>query len=238
MLCFSSTAPLWSQPGHPLLQYGGRTRSDQRSKASAAGLPTKRTAARLSMPMRARINLYQKLGLDKSASPAEISHAYRTFAKVYHPDGTAPDDVMAKAFVEIAAAAEILRDPKKRRLYDQGYIDDFGEWSSAGRGREQRRRSLRVFGSVLALSFIVALPIAMWGAAGMAPRTAVQTTAKAEPDETKVAPLSGAKVLPTSSGADRTAQNTRRASAPATLSIPKAPSPIQWGDVGCLNDGR
>lgn len=111
-------------------------------------------------------NLYRKLGLDKDASPATIHRAYRTLAKAYHPDGTAADEVMEKAFVENAAAAEILRDPKKRSLYDRGYVNDFGDLTSAGARREQRR-SQRVLGSVSILSFLVAFPVAIWSITGI-----------------------------------------------------------------------
>ncbi|KAK5998645.1 DnaJ-like protein [Cladobotryum mycophilum] len=61
---------------------------------------------------------YKALGVNKSASAAEIKKAYYGLAKKYHPD-TNKDDTAKDKFGEIQSAYEILSDPKKKEQYDQ-----------------------------------------------------------------------------------------------------------------------
>ncbi|KAI9265610.1 hypothetical protein BY458DRAFT_513440 [Sporodiniella umbellata] len=62
------------------------------------------------------INLYQSLGLTKSATTSDIKKAYRKLALKYHPDKN-PNST--DKFKEIKYAYEILSDEKKRRVYDR-----------------------------------------------------------------------------------------------------------------------
>lgn len=62
--------------------------------------------------------LYDVLGVDSSASDAEIKKAYRMKAMKHHPD-KCPDKDAAAKFQEIQKAYEVLSDPKKRSIYDQ-----------------------------------------------------------------------------------------------------------------------
>ncbi|MDO8735739.1 MAG: molecular chaperone DnaJ [Thermoleophilia bacterium] len=65
-------------------------------------------------------DLYKILGVDKSATPAELKKSYRKLARKYHPDAN-PDDKSAEAkFKEISAAYDVLSDPEKRKQYDAG----------------------------------------------------------------------------------------------------------------------
>lgn len=58
--------------------------------------------------------LYDLLGVDKEAKPAEIKAAYRRLVKIAHPDaGGDPDE-----FVKITMAYNTLLDPKLREAYD------------------------------------------------------------------------------------------------------------------------
>lgn len=109
---------------------------------------------------------YDILGVDKSASDADIKKAYRVLAKKYHPDMN-PGNAEAEAkFKEVNEAYEVLSDSEKKAKYDQfghaafdqssgfgggyggGYSTDFGDLGDIfgsffggafGGGRQQRR---------------------------------------------------------------------------------------------------
>ncbi len=62
---------------------------------------------------------YKILGVDRDASQAEIKKKYRKLAAKFHPDKN-PGNKRAEArFKEIGEAYEVLKDPEKRKLYDQ-----------------------------------------------------------------------------------------------------------------------
>lgn len=74
---------------------------------------------------------YKSLELNRGASPAEIDKAYARLARKYHPDVN-PDDKAAKTkFQEIQAAYDVLKDPKKREMYDR-YGSAFEQAASGG----------------------------------------------------------------------------------------------------------
>ena len=69
---------------------------------------------------------YTTLGVARTATPDEISRAYRTLAKQHHPDLN-PGNARAEArFKVVAAANELLSDPDKRARFDRGEIDAEG----------------------------------------------------------------------------------------------------------------
>ena len=63
---------------------------------------------------------YGILGVEKSASDAEIKKAYRKLARKYHPDVNPGDEEAAEKFREASLAQEVLLDPQKRRVVDMG----------------------------------------------------------------------------------------------------------------------
>lgn len=75
---------------------------------------------------------YQVLGLQKSATEADIKKAFRGLAKKHHPDLHPNDPQNEKKFKEINAAYELLRDSKKRQAYDAGRIDAEGRERRSG----------------------------------------------------------------------------------------------------------
>ena len=70
-------------------------------------------------------SLYETLGINSSASSAEIKKSYRRLARKYHPDIN-KDAGAEEKFKEINAAYEILSDEKKRAQYDQYGDQMFG----------------------------------------------------------------------------------------------------------------
>lgn len=60
---------------------------------------------------------YESLGVTKSATPEEISKAYRKLARKYHPDVNKAKDAEDK-FKVISEAYEVLKDKDKRARYD------------------------------------------------------------------------------------------------------------------------
>ena len=62
---------------------------------------------------------YKILGVSKNASQDEIKKAYRKLAVKYHPDKTKGDKKAEDRFKEIGEAYEVLKDPEKRKKYDQ-----------------------------------------------------------------------------------------------------------------------
>jgi len=72
------------------------------------------------------LDLYQRLGLKRGASEAEIKKAYRSLAKQLHPDRNKDKPDAAKRFSEVTAAYDLLSDKDKRAKYDRGEIDEEG----------------------------------------------------------------------------------------------------------------
>lgn len=94
---------------------------------------------------------YEALGVQKSASQADIKRAFRKLARQHHPDVNPGDLAAERRFKEANEAHEVLGDPEKRRKYDElganwrqyeqagaGAGSPFGggggTWSGGGRG--------------------------------------------------------------------------------------------------------
>lgn len=81
--------------------------------------------------MATKRDYYEVLGLKKGASKDEITKAYRTLAKKYHPDINKSPDAPQK-FEEIQEAYDVLKDDAKRAQYDRFGQAAFEQGSSMG----------------------------------------------------------------------------------------------------------
>ena len=61
---------------------------------------------------------YSVLGVDKSATESDIKKAFRKLAVRYHPDKNPGDKKAEEKFKELNEAYEVLKDPAKRKKYD------------------------------------------------------------------------------------------------------------------------
>lgn len=77
----------------------------------------------------AKRDYYEVLGVSKGASLDEIKKAYRKLALQYHPDRNKGNTEAEEKFKEATEAYEVLRDEKKRGIYDQ-----FGHAGLSGSG--------------------------------------------------------------------------------------------------------
>lgn len=62
---------------------------------------------------------YDLLGIARTASMEDIKKSYRKLAMKYHPDKNPDDKVAEDKFKAISEAYDVLRDPKRRQMYDQ-----------------------------------------------------------------------------------------------------------------------
>lgn len=89
------------------------------------------------------IDYYKVLGIDRSATQADIRKAFRRLAKQYHPDTNKEDPKAQERFQEINEANAVLSDPEKRKKYDE-----YGEhWAHAEEYEAQRRQYEQQYGT-------------------------------------------------------------------------------------------
>lgn len=64
-------------------------------------------------------DFYKVLKIDYNANIDEIKKGYRKLAVKYHPDKNPCDKTVEEKFRNITEAYEILKDPKKKEIYDR-----------------------------------------------------------------------------------------------------------------------
>ena len=76
------------------------------------------------MASKAKKDYYAILGVDKNASESTIKKEYYKLAQKWHPDkntqNEAQREMAEKKFKEINEAYEVLSDPKKKQMFDNG----------------------------------------------------------------------------------------------------------------------
>ena len=61
-------------------------------------------------------DLYEVLGVDRSANGGDLKKAYRTLAQKFHPDKNPDDKDAEEKFKEVSNAYSILSDDDQRRF--------------------------------------------------------------------------------------------------------------------------
>jgi len=77
-------------------------------------------------------DLYQELGVPRTATADEVRKAFRKLAKANHPDTNPGDKAAEERFKKVSAAFDILGDVEKRKKYDAGEIDADGRETARG----------------------------------------------------------------------------------------------------------
>jgi len=79
-------------------------------------------------------SFYELLGVDSTASEAELKKAYRKLARKCHPDVNPGDAAAAERFKEIQRAYNVLTDKQQREIYDQVGHEAYVAGARAGPG--------------------------------------------------------------------------------------------------------
>ena len=96
--------------------------------------------------MTSKRDYYEVLGVNRNASESKIKSKYRKLALQYHPDRNPGNKEAEENFKEAAEAYDVLRDPEKRRIYDQfGHAGLEGTGFSGFGGFEDIFSSFSVF---------------------------------------------------------------------------------------------
>lgn len=93
-----------------------RTNTDRRCRASICAFPEAEAAT--AVERRRPASLYEVLQVKRTASLTEIKAAYRSLAKMYHPDAMLEAESDGQDFIQIHNAYATLSDPSARALYD------------------------------------------------------------------------------------------------------------------------
>ncbi len=77
---------------------------------------------------------YETLGVPRDVDEQGLKSAFRKLAMKHHPDRNPGDKEAEARFKEIGSAYEVLKDPKKRAVYDQYGHAGLGQGGPGGAG--------------------------------------------------------------------------------------------------------
>ncbi|KAH8315488.1 hypothetical protein KR074_006951 [Drosophila pseudoananassae] len=75
-------------------------------------------------------NFYEFMGINQTATGAEVKRAFRTLSIVLHPDKNSAEDANIQ-FRNLVSIYEVLKDPSKREKYDRVLKEGMPNWKSA-----------------------------------------------------------------------------------------------------------
>lgn len=87
---------------------------------------------------------YKILGVEKNVSANDLKKKYRKLARKYHPDVN-KDPGAEQTFKDIGEAYEVLKDPKKRKAYDQYGSDWKAGKQQQGQRQQYQQQSQRAY---------------------------------------------------------------------------------------------
>ena len=90
----------------------------------------------------AKKDLYETLGVNRTATVDDIKKVYRKLARKYHPDMNPGKKEAEERFKEISLAHDVLTDTEKRKIYDE-----FGEEGLQPGFNPERARTYRQWSS-------------------------------------------------------------------------------------------
>jgi DnaJ-class molecular chaperone len=91
------------------------------------------------------VNLYKVLGVSRDADGAGIKIAFRTLAKVHHPDLHGGNKLAERRFQTITSAYDVLSKPARREAYD----------AACAYERAAARRRMKSAAVAMAASFLL-----------------------------------------------------------------------------------
>ncbi len=139
------------------------------------------------------LSLYARLGVSPNASTDAIRLAYQVLEEAYCPGGAYTDDAMQLSFSEIRNAAKLLSNPKTRKLYDLGYIEEAGRRTDAGFAHAARFRKSAMACALLTFAGAAVLFFGFWSDPKDAPARSTASGLQSHRDAT---PAKVAAALP------------------------------------------
>jgi uncharacterized protein YjbI with pentapeptide repeats len=152
-------------------------KSGSEGEAPAQPEPAQGASRKAKLP-----DLYAILGLAPTATDRQIQDAYRTMAKALHPDRFPGDRSIEDAFKCASSAADILLDPRQRKLYDRRELDVHGNRLPESIAQEAKGKRHGVFAAAFLMG-LMALPltyIAVTWSRHPAPQEAASDATKAQ----------------------------------------------------------